>query len=1000
MAWFNFIKAEGYFDPEKNPEPIHVKDGFQIPYWESLSYLEKLSIQIKAGNELEFIDEIISIIKNVSEHPKDNYRTWFVFMKILKNIPNEKIPKEIFHFIPNWLIGKFDTALQSSELCENILPKFLNEAPTNGDIEKAEIILQHIFEIEKTEINPESIWDGEGNSFRSRVYLHYLSDALVEKKLISKIVQHCSNEIILNLGITIKKLLLDYPKGINSFIKDGEKEYEIKTLIEGKNLLISSRLKGMEVANATSTLLKFEDLDGAQFKQQLVAIIKQEGINYEPTDSHEDTYHRINFALNNDLTSSFGFNAIHKLSDKYHNGEKVLEVFSLIFRDLLDEKTKQNSAEATTLLKTVCNNKNYRLPFYKRIALYVISENWNETKSLFWELIKDTDAQLLFSRHQYQNELYELLRKNQQFLSSEEKVIIQNIIDKGPQEGKDDRDEKYSDYWQLRWYAALKDIEPFKEKYQSLSKSLNITNEHYENLGEVRVRMGSVSPFSVEQVLQMDNKKIANYIQSFKPKDHWEEPTIDRLANVIEKAVEAEPQKFSDEIELYNDAYYIYTYHILNGFREAWKNKKSFNWQKILGFCQIYISNEKFYSGKLNLQNDGWNSTVDWVVGSIANLLTEGMQNDKNAFDLELLPTAKEILKILISNLKTAEDFKETNMDYPTYSLNSTAGKVLRAVLDYSLRRTRTKVKYDEKRKWETEIKGLFEGTFEKEILDGYILEGMYFEQFYFLDKEWIIEQVKNNYKLEDRNWLAFIGGFAFGNPPFNKEIYQLFYPHYEKAINNNVELKSFCNNGLIRHIVAFYFWGYEDLKTEGLVLKFLNTATPNSILEFVNFIWRQEAYLKSLGEQEKEKFEITILELWNYLAEKYQDPKGEEEQKVLGGLTHLIVFVPELSESNTDLILKSSRQINKHFYTHELVENLIALKGKGNLSKTAEYIGKIVSSISFNDYLSDFDSKHIIELVTFLYQNGQKEIANIFCNKLSRQGNEFLKPVYNNYNP
>lgn len=593
MGWFNFIKEEGYFNPENNPEPVQVKDGFQVPYWDPLHYLEKLSVQIKEGKELELVDEIISIIENVSKNPKDNYRTWYMFLKILANLPNDKIPKGILDFVPTWLSGKFDTMIQSAELCEKLLPKFLPDSPTKEDIEKAERLLQHLFKVEKAEISQEEMWDGEGNSFSSRVYLHYLSNALIENKLVSKIALYCSDNIILNLGRTLKKLLLDYPKGINSIIKDGNTEYEIKILIEDKNLLISSKIKGQEVVNATTTLSNYEDLDILQLEQQFGDIIKQQGINYESSGSHSETYQSLNFALNNDLTSSFGFNAIHKLGDKYHHGEKAIEVLSLIFRDLLDEKTKHNPAEAIKLLKTICYDKNYRIPFYKRITFYVISENWNETKSLFWNLLEGTDAQHFFSKHKYQKELYELLNKNQQLITNKEKVVVQNIIDNGPQEEKNERNENDDDYWRLRWYAALKDTEPFKGKYLLLSKALNITNEHYENSGEVKVRKGSISPLSVEQVLQKSNKELVNLIHSFKPEDRWEEPNIDGLAKSIEKAVETEPQKFADEIDLYIDTYYIYAYHILNGFREAWKNNKSFNWQNILDYCQSYISNKR-----------------------------------------------------------------------------------------------------------------------------------------------------------------------------------------------------------------------------------------------------------------------------------------------------------------------------------------------------------------------------------------------------------------------
>ncbi|HVA97313.1 MAG TPA: hypothetical protein VNG53_00345, partial [Bacteroidia bacterium] len=879
MAWFSFLKAEGYFDPEKNPEPVQVKEGFQIPYWEALGYLEKLSIQISLGNETELTDELLGVIKNVSEHPKDNYRTWYLFIKILSNLPNEKIPVEILNFIPVWVTGKFDTMLQTSEITEKLLPKFLNDEPTAADIEKAELILHYLFQVEKTEIQKD-IWDGEGDSYRSRLYLHFLSDKFEKGNLAPKVVKHCSTNIILELGRTIKFLLLDYPKGVNTLLKDGEKEYEIKIHIEKERLLISSKLKDGEVANTTSTLTNWEDKSEPDLKQELVSILKQQNINYTPTNDNDDTFQRLNFALNTDLTSAFGFNSIRKLDDQYSNNEKVLNVFSLIFRELLDEKAKQNPVEAISLLKTFCYDKKYRIPFYKRIALYVICENWETTKSLFWELVKDNDALHLFSIYKYQKELYDLLQRNQQALEKEEKGILQNIIDKGEQDEVNDQDERHKEYWQLSWYAALKDIEPFNEKYLSLSKSLNITYEHYEKLGEIRTRVGSVSPISKDDLLKKSNQDIAEYIKTFIQKFGWDEPTAEGLSDTLGSAIKIEPEKFAEEIEFYQDLPYIYTYSMLFSFAEAWKKNKKFNFEKVLIYCLQTLKSEKFYEGKLKVENDRLNVTPDWVSGFIAYLLSVGMQNDQNAFDISLLPVAKEIVQTLVSNLKRDDDFKETNIDHPSYSLNSTAGKSLRALLDYSLYRARNLFKYEDKGKWEPEMQSLFEDSMEKGILDGYILEGMYFEQFYFLDKDWITEQVKQHYKSEEREWLAFIGGFAFGNPPFNKDLYTIFYPHYERAIENNIKLKSFHNNGLVRHLTAFYFWKYETLSSEKLLFKFLNQSAPDAVNDLISFIWQQEDYQKSLSELEQHEFHQMILELWKFLADKYENSSIEEEQK------------------------------------------------------------------------------------------------------------------------
>jgi len=225
-----------------------------------------------------------------------------------------------------------------------------------------------------------------------------------------------------------------------------------------------------------------------------------------------------------------------------------------------------------------------------------------------------------------------------------------------------------------------------------------------------------------------------------------------------------------------------------------------------------------------------------------------------------------------------------------------------------------------------------------------------------------------------------------------------LFYPHYERAIKSNVEIKSFYDRGIIRHIVAFCFWGFEDLKSEGLLLMLFNNAKPSSTIELVNFVWRQEGYLKSLSEGEAGKFEEIVFNLWNYLASKYENTKDEEEQKILAGLSNLLVFVPELNERYTGLVLKSSGLSDKNFHSHYLIESLIKLRTKGEPKEAAKFIGQILNSIPLRDYFSTTDNKHIIDLVTFLYENGQKNIADEFCNKLTKQGHEFLISLHNKY--
>jgi len=83
--WFNVLKEEGYFSWEKAPRPqfLEEKEGWIVPFWNVLEYLEKVSQQVNISGNEEYIDDLLTIIKDVTsyhiEHDKilDNYLTWW-----------------------------------------------------------------------------------------------------------------------------------------------------------------------------------------------------------------------------------------------------------------------------------------------------------------------------------------------------------------------------------------------------------------------------------------------------------------------------------------------------------------------------------------------------------------------------------------------------------------------------------------------------------------------------------------------------------------------------------------------------------------------------------------------------------------------------------------------------------------------------------------------------------------------------------------------------------
>lgn len=996
--WFNILNRKGVFKPDFNPRPVIVNGIRQVPpHWLSLYYLEKISENIKEGYELEFIDETLKIISNISKKPVDNNSTWYRIITILVNLPNDKVKLEILGFIPTWLNSDFNTTLESIAICKNLLPKFLSESPTNEDIEKAEKILSYLFTIEKKADNEESV-GFDYTSYYSRVEMDNLINTLIDDKFTSKIAEHCSNEIIFQLTNNLKTLYLDFPNGIIILLKVNGNEYNVKIDVvnEDLNICISEKSDTDKVIN--TSILMFENYTDEEIKNLVISAFLDNEIGYEDNEENEENLESLIVLLKSGSHYSFHDDTISKLNEITNYEENLINVFSLIFRDIFSQKTKQNPIVGLSLLRSFLFENKYNLFFFRRVSLYVIGENWDVCKNLFWEIVSDNDPLHLFSNNSFSKDLYEVLDKNQFALEKGEIITLQKIIDIGNQSKKSLLTAN-EDYWKLRWYSSLRNILPFKDYYQKLSEEKNITNKHYEESGRVQIRAASTSPFSSDDILKKTNLEIVNFIHAFKPKDRWEEPTIDGFSNALGKAIEDEPQKFSDEINLYKDVYFVYSYKIAIGFKEAWKSKKSFNWGKVLAFFKAYITSEKFKTEEFILENGTWLVTSDWVIGAITNLLSEGMQSDDNAFDISLLPIVKDFLIIIIPNLIQIENVRQTNIDYPTYSLNSTNSKILRALLDYSLRRARNLKSEYNLPKWEKDIKNLLEVTFQKGIIDVYILTGWYFEQFYFLDKDWITTKVKEYYNLEDKEWIPFMSGIAFANPPFNKETYQLFYPHYQRAIDKNVEIKKKSyTNGIIRHLVAFYFWGFEELEDSSLILRLIQTKNHKNIVELVNFIWRQESYTENLNSDDSKKFEIIIFNLWNLLAEKYENATEEDEQNVLLELSNFLVFIDELNDVYTALILKSKQANYKHFYSHRLIENLMRLKDNGESNKVAKNIGLIFNSILFGALYTSRDNNNIINLVIFLYENGQKDIADEFCNKVTKRGYEFLIEIHNRY--
>ena len=989
LVWFPILKKKGVFDASNNPAPVAVDNGFHVPLWEPIMYAERLVKYLPEDKTLTA--ELVTLIEDISKNPKDNFRTWVSLLKIVRALPNEKVSLQILDYIPLWLSGRFRTTLESMEICEHILPKFLIDPPSVEDIEKARKVLFYLFEI----YNPEKGANKE--KYRARAEIQYLSEVVNFPANLTYITKHLGDETIVFLGEQIKRLIYDYPNGFKASFSSNDIAYKVLYGFQNNKLSVKLWQESSEDDTIEVLINDFEKLSDEELQQNILAIIRKKAPLYLPEDRYEDPLKTIIFVLNHDSTAGSGGYTIQQLDGIFH-GDHTKEAFTSIFRNLLNEIASQDPARAVKLFQNFCSGDNRRVLFFKRVVLYVISQHWSTSKEFFWHLFEENSTHF-FTIYAYRKDFYNFLQAIQHQLTAYEKVVLDKLIaGLGKIDNEPGEEEDYP-YQRLNWYAALRDIEPFQEKYEELAKQTGYDHKHFENMGNVSIRSGSVSPLSVQDILNMPSKELMAYILTFKPEKHWDDVSVDGLASNLAKAIGLNPVHFAKSLTVYREVYLIYAYHIFMGFQQAWKAENIFDWERVIDYALDYINAPGFQEGDLKLDNDSWNADNGWVAGALANMLNEGLRDDKHAIPIILLPKVKRVLITLAQQLQPIDDFKEGNLNYPNYLVNSTTGKILRTLFDYSLYRARTLPKRKQKDRWENDVREIFDSVHQRGFLESYTIQGMYYPQFHYLDKEWVTKHIKNNLVADEKLWLAFMGGIAFAHAPYSNTFYQLLYPHYKQAINRKTPLSDKYNSGLNNHIMAFYFYEFEQLNKDGLLYKVIDESDTSEVLSLVRLFWGQKAYLDSLKDEEKPTFRQRIKSLWQLLTEKYKNPKDEQEKDIVASLVHLLHYFDILGQDETYLVLKSIPFFKPHSHTNDLVEQLERLKANGVAGEVAAFLAEILLAMDFLEYLAGMEQKPILDLVDFLYENGQKEKTNQFCNKISQQGHDFLKDIYKKNN-
>ena len=665
------------------------------------------------------------------------------------------------------------------------------------------------------------------------------------------------------------------------------------------------------------------------------------------------------------------------------------------------------SAEPDSIVETVENLLQKSHTVFKQIALNAIKHHYSSLKQYFWKWTGNPLEETLLMP-----ELYQLFQTNcQAFDEAEIEQILQWIESKQYNRGFAEDDEtrsKQEAYRKREWLSAL--VETDNEKvisaYQKYEKINPAKIEHPGLLIWTKALRGRTSPTTIEELAGMSNAQIATLLNDFKD-ESVSGSSEEGLAETLEEYVALNPQRFANDLDPFQSARNFYQYWILRGFLKAWRDKKEFDWAKLLEFIHQLISSEQFWTD----HHETHYSRSEWIFAA-AELIEAGTKDDEYAFDVQLLPLAEKILLVLAEKVELRPS---TIQDLPTAVVNSDRGRVFAAMVNYALRFARVN-KAEQESRWPQAIREDFTKRLDRSVESSFEFSftlGTYLPNLLYLDKAWVISNIDHIFPQQDEyHWHVTFSGYVLYSGQLHESVYSILkkHGHYQKAITSDfcsqqidarvlpqtpviyldsqqidVTVDRVVRETLVSDIYLGWVEGFETLADEtSLIYQLVNSEHPNLLSTLIHFFWKKR---DDLPEEMRVKVIPTWRALYESLCQKDDIVKYEE---VLSKLSGWVALVDTIDEEVLKWLKMSTQYIRGLTDSAFFVEELLP-----HATKTPAEVGDIYLGMLSHNVYPYHDQEHIQGIIRALYKTGYTDVADRICNLYGEAGFDFLRSLY-----
>ena len=773
------------------------------------------------------------------------------------------------------------------------------------------------------------------------------------------------------LSLELLKVMFD-AKVVNGWIHPVMEEYGLQEAIKQQEQAIS-KLCGVEAAQIA--IAQVRTLVGAgAYSFDSIGRIETES-SYGPDQSYAE------------LLVSF-----------------TCRLFHLASPNAIAETVKFLLKEGITISRNY-QDENGSPSIFGRIALNIITHHYSNLKRLFWEW----DGNPL-EVYKLKPELYLLIQTHCLDFDDGEIEQILHWIESCKYIAmfaeNDEARTKVVAYQKQQWLSAVLETGNEKviaayRKYERINPaeieppgyftqipSEAISREaaeslitHIENNDGIEIPSGKINRITVTELSEMSNAEIAQHLHDFPEAGGWVDPTERGLSEKLEECVKANPQRFTDDLQPFRGVRNRYQHSVLSGLLDAWRDKKVFNWGALLEFIHQLLSSEHFWTEPseepFNYRN--------WIISTIADLVSEGTRDDKHAFDAQLLPIAEKILMILVEK---AEPSMSISKDLRFGVLNSVRGSVFLAMVHYVLRYARINNLKQEIR-WSRAIREDFTKRLDRSIETSFEFSftlGNYLPNLLYLDKGWVVDNIDHIFPRQDEShWEAAFSGYLFCSV-ISDYLYSLLKKHgdYQKALNTDFTDQKVLGR-FIEHICTGWIEDCETLNDKtSLIYQLINSDNPKLLSEMVHFFWKQRNSTSN-------KIKSKVKPAWRTLiVVLFPSSSKAEYQKILGSLSGWLELIDEIDKETLEWLKLSAKHVERGFNSASFVEAL-----RKHVSQTPKEVGMIYLEMLNNKVYPDYPPTDIQEIVRILYNQGYKEDADEICNLYAAAGFDFLRSLY-----